>query len=96
MGQQTQFPSFLLRKPSVALCSFFLKDMPLGHCSSVAKDLSNDSTGEMEIASVMQGYTVFKNDTVTAKTTSPYSDFPPNFPLRTCSTHQTHPLPSAV
>lgn len=54
MGQQTQLPSFLLRKPSVALCSFFLKDIPLGHCSSVAKDLTDDSTGEMEIAPVMQ------------------------------------------
>lgn len=54
MGQQTQLPSFLLRKPSVALCSFFLKDIPLGHCSSIAKDLTNDSTTEMEIVSVTQ------------------------------------------
>ena len=54
MGWQIQLQSFLLRKPSVALCSFFLKDIPLGHCSSIAKDLTDDATREMEIVAVIQ------------------------------------------
>lgn len=52
MGQQIQLQSFLLRKSSAALCSFFLKDTPLGHYSSAAKDLTDDSKGEKEIVSV--------------------------------------------